>query len=232
MSIDYGNCNAYECWYARNKDRLNEYCEDDDVNCVSNVDYTDAGLRYDGINIGKDPYGPWSFTLCEVCYANSSFKNHGKCSVCGYVMLDKGLTIGDDVYCRNCMDIPKLSSIVETHVPEYIGVDADPCDWDLVWDITWEDLRNNKVDPKLIDVIKKAIDAHNARKKKRAIEEKIEKVQKKRKTEGAIHKLIPGVPETTCKRICQVFELEKAPSSLNDLLKIMVQRHAVYSADI
>lgn len=100
MSINYGNCDNSDCWYQRNTDRLNEYCDDDDVLCVSN----NENINNEGLYL-YNYKPPLSFTLCDVCYADTGYKIKGICKYCKGHMIDKGIEIKDKEYCcRFCFE--------------------------------------------------------------------------------------------------------------------------------
>lgn len=216
MSAD---CDMEECWYEHNRDRMDEYCADDNVLCVANVDYDSESLNDEGLDMYKGA-APQTFTLCSVCWENAGFKNHGLCIECRRVMVDKGLTIGGRLYCRDCRSLDKLMGMVEEHVDDF---PKEAEEWDDAWEpVTWDLLRTSVVHPMIAMAIRKADTTHLQKRYKAAT---LRRQRVKRKVEQEIHRLAPDATQSTCKRVRRAFHIKKSPESLDQLFLMMAQRH-------
>lgn len=223
MSIDFGNCDALECWYKRNPEELSGYSE---YNFVSNFDSesTKENLLTEGIEV-YDNGPPYFFTLCDVCWDNSFLKIHGTCSLCDRKMIDAGLTIGLKTYCRDCYDIPTLTKLVYKYNPDFRNSkDAPRHSKSGEWDIPWQ-LINKESNPKLFEQIEKAIEADENEDKAFIENCKKRKRENNNRVEIIIGGFLPGVSSETCKRIRKTFDIANVPNSSEALLKEICLTH-------
>ena len=219
MSIDYGNCDFEGCWYKGNSDRLNEYAASEDVICISN-----AGDRtwYQGLNVWDGDTPPFRFTVCDVCWDNDTeLLPQGECSWCFGQMMDKGLSINSEMYCRLCLDMDKIRDIVEncTFARNLTGATIE---WD---DIEWENLRDAKEDALIYRALCAGMKERGEDRASKAEQRKKKRGKNKREAVEGIRAVSPGVSSDTCKRIRKILDLEKPPESLDHLLRELVDKH-------
>lgn len=87
MSLEYPDCNNYDCYYNGNEDRVNG--SDESIKVVHNRDVNNFDFALD-ISCCS---GPVHLTFCDVCYYNLDYKIFGKCYLCELQMLDPWITL-------------------------------------------------------------------------------------------------------------------------------------------
>jgi len=212
-----------DCWYKRNHDRLNEYCEEESVHYVANSE-TAEHIRWEGIDIeGGDP--PIFFQLCDICSNPCPFIIYGQCKKCGASMIDQGLNLKGDKYCRMCYDMDEIVRIISLYVPKM----NQKIDWDKIdWNILNEASPNNYVIKALILAMEiEATVEHQKSQEKR-------KKRKARNTEveNAIGWVAPGISKKTCIRIRKTFHVRHVPTDLEEFLIFLVDRKEECDSDI
>ena len=93
--IDYPACNARECWYKGNTDRLNEYADSTPVVINAEVSHT----------FDTSDSAPMVIYLCDVCINIEDLGFNRECQLCHRRMFDQWITLKDNKqYCRLCLD--------------------------------------------------------------------------------------------------------------------------------
>lgn len=214
MSI---NCEAEDCWFDGNLDRLNEY---DDAEYICNAGTIDE-LGHD-IATQTDP--PVMFTLCHACWANCRLRKQGTCSECGRTMLDAGIQWSGNWFCRYCLDEEDIVHLINygnakdcacLGIPKSSGP-LHSCD-ENPRDLSWEDYRD-RTNPELSELLEIGL----AWRKHRRAKFHVRKRKRKEKVAQELTKLVPGLSEDTGMEVVKRLKLDKAPETVKELVEKLV----------
>lgn len=210
MSLEYPNCDAYECWYKGNMDRINEYKETTEL--IYNYSYIDK-WSYDL----SDYSTPNIILLCDVCYQNNgSFYNH--CSLCNRIMVDRWLTTSSGShFCRFCiseksifesLNIKETKEIKDYLEMIYLKEIGNEIDYGY---LLTENIIMNPFKKEKFELYSKFIQAIDQCYNNTLLELKHNKLQKKEQKQQIITKLsnfFPSLDSDEVKSLCKKYKYD------------------------
>jgi hypothetical protein len=223
-------CDMTECFAIGEELSLKlekEPLTDKTVKFVVNADIATDVLRKGGVYMYGNCVLPYVFLSCQRCWDKSNFKVVARCFECDAHMIDHGVKLevdGEQVeYCRVCLDVDNMITRVKKYAPERLNALSA---LGTMEDISWEDIRTASWDRMENPIYQSIQKANTTRQDFRRTKLQKEQDEHNKKMERKIRLVfLRGYTELTHEtitRIQTVLQFEQAPSSVDELLNIML----------